>query len=193
MFPYLNVNIENLDPDKKYHVALQFYPVDTFRYKYVNKKWVRAGNAERFIETRTFYHCDSPQRGIYWMSRVQTFQKLKLTNNTLDENGHVILNSMQKYVPAVAVVPILGVKIDWDHCRLFYFPKTSFMAVTAYQNEDITQLKTDSNPFAKGFREAGHGRLRKKNVASNKDATASEALPDEDVSCLSLESKYCIN
>jgi len=27
------------------------------------------------------------------------------------------------------------------------------MAVTAYQNEDITKLKIKHNPFAKGFRE----------------------------------------
>jgi len=32
------------------------------------------------------------------------------------------------------------------------YPETSFMAVTAYQNERVTQLKIDHNPFAKGFR-----------------------------------------
>ena len=37
--------------------------------------------------------------------------------------------------------------------RSFAFPETQFIAVTAYQNTDITQLKIDSNPFAKGFRD----------------------------------------
>ena len=36
------------------------------------------------------------------------------------------------------------------------FPETKFLGVTAYQNERITQLKIDYNPFAKGFRENGH-------------------------------------
>ena len=32
-------------------------------------------------------------------------------------------------------------------------PDTEFVAVTAYQNSKITQLKIDNNPFAKGFRD----------------------------------------
>ena len=35
------------------------------------------------------------------------------------------------------------------------FPETEFIAVTAYQNELITQLKIDENPFARGFRHDG--------------------------------------
>ncbi len=33
------------------------------------------------------------------------------------------------------------------------FPETTFVAVTAYQNEEVTQLKISNNPFAKAFRE----------------------------------------
>ena len=33
------------------------------------------------------------------------------------------------------------------------FPETRFLAVTAYQNVRVTQLKIDNNPFAKGFRD----------------------------------------
>ena len=32
------------------------------------------------------------------------------------------------------------------------FPETEFIAVTAYQNDLITQLKINNNPFANGFR-----------------------------------------
>lgn len=38
--------------------------------------------------------------------------------------------------------------------RTFVFPETVFTAVTAYQNQLITKLKIDSNPFAKGFRDS---------------------------------------
>lgn len=34
------------------------------------------------------------------------------------------------------------------------FPETTFVAVTAYQNEEVTQLKITNNPFAKAFRES---------------------------------------
>ena len=33
------------------------------------------------------------------------------------------------------------------------FPETTFITVTAYQNEEVTQLKITNNPFAKAFRE----------------------------------------
>lgn len=38
---------------------------------------------------------------------------------------------------------------ELDH-KTFVFPETVFTAVTAYQNQLITKLKIDSNPFAKG-------------------------------------------
>jgi len=41
-----------------------------------------------------------------------------------------------------------------------------FIAVTAYQNDKITQLKIDHNPFAKGFRDTGSARRDKKRSAS---------------------------
>lgn len=40
-----------------------------------------------------------------------------------------------------------------DH-KTFVFSETVFTAVTAYQNQLITKLKIDSNPFAKGFRDS---------------------------------------
>lgn len=38
--------------------------------------------------------------------------------------------------------------------RTFVFPENVFIAVTAYQNQLITKLKIDKNPFAKGFRDS---------------------------------------
>lgn len=42
---------------------------------------------------------------------------------------------------------------DYLNYRTFIFTETKFIAVTAYQNHRITQLKIASNPFAKGFRD----------------------------------------
>lgn len=39
--------------------------------------------------TRIHLHPDSPSRGAQWMKQVISFDKLKLTNHQLDDNGHV--------------------------------------------------------------------------------------------------------
>lgn len=36
----------------------------------------------------------------------------------------------------------------------YRFPETQFIAVTAYQNEEVTSLKIKYNPFAKAFLDA---------------------------------------
>jgi hypothetical protein len=61
----------------------------------------------------------------------------------------MILNSMHKYIPRIHIAPAN----DHKNIKTFTFPETQFIAVTAYQNTDITQLKIDNNPFAKGFRD----------------------------------------
>lgn len=44
--------------------------------------------------------------------------------------------------------------LEQEEYRTYIFPETVFTAVTAYQNQLITKLKIDSNPFAKGFRDS---------------------------------------
>ena len=60
---------------------------------------------------------------------------------------------MHKYQPRLHVVQKTAMQQDivWTYT----FAETTFMAVTAYQNQQITQLKIESNPFAKGFRDSG--------------------------------------
>lgn len=48
--------------------------------------------------------------------------------------------------------------IQWANINTFQFEETKFIAVTAYQNEKITQLKINNNPFAKGFRDCTQNR-----------------------------------
>ncbi|XP_068244054.1 T-box transcription factor TBX20-like [Palaemon carinicauda] len=163
MFPFLNISIRNLDPSTMYAVFLHMVPADGYRYKYTKSEWVKAGKADPHLGHVYYVHPDSPQKGSKWMNRVLSFQRAKLTNNTLDQNGHIILNSMHKYNPRIIVTSICETPgRNWPRFRDFIFPKTSFIAVTAYQNASITQLKIDNNPFAKGFRETGQGRNKKK-------------------------------
>ena len=48
-----------------------------------------AGKADPHLPGRIHVHPDSPQKGSLWMKNVVTFDKLKLTNNLMDDNGHV--------------------------------------------------------------------------------------------------------
>ena len=74
-----------------------------------------------------------------------------------------ILNSMHKYQPRFHLVRASDIlQLPYSTFRTYVFPETTFIAVTAYQNEKITQLKIDHNPFAKGFRDTGAGKSQKK-------------------------------
>lgn len=53
------------------------------------EKWEVAGKAEPQPPCRTYLHPDSPAPGSHWMKQSVSFLKLKLTNNTLDQHGHV--------------------------------------------------------------------------------------------------------
>ena len=74
-----------------------------------------------------------------------------------------ILNSMHKYQPRFHLVRASDIlQLPYSTFRTYVFKESQFIAVTAYQNEKITQLKIDHNPFAKGFRETGGSKNNKK-------------------------------
>ncbi|KAK1881011.1 T-box transcription factor TBX6 [Dissostichus eleginoides] len=104
---------------------------------------------------RVFIHPDSPATGAHWQSRTISFHHAKLTNNTLDSQGHIILHSLHRYQPRIHVIEARDVLRWGGGQHSFVFPETQFLTVTAYQNNKITELKINSNPFAKGFREDG--------------------------------------
>uniref|UniRef100_A0A1I8EA51 T-box domain-containing protein n=3 Tax=Wuchereria bancrofti TaxID=6293 RepID=A0A1I8EA51_WUCBA len=153
MFPTLQVAISGLEPSVRYSLMVDLTCIDNKRYRYAfhQSKWIVAGPGEAELPCRVHVHNESPAPGEHWMRQTVSFDKIKLTNNQLDQNGHIIVNSMHRYQPNIHVV----VHADGNgrQCRTFSFPNTSFMAVTAYQNHRITELKIESNPFAKGFRE----------------------------------------
>uniref|UniRef100_A0A2K6M276 T-box transcription factor 22 n=1 Tax=Rhinopithecus bieti TaxID=61621 RepID=A0A2K6M276_RHIBE len=165
MFPSVRVKVKGLDPGKQYYVAIDVVPVDSKRYRYVyhSSQWMVAGNTDHLCIIPRFYvHPDSPCSGETWMRQIISFDRMKLTNNEMDDKGHIILQSMHKYKPRVHVIeqdssvdlsqlqslPTEGVKT-------FSFKETEFTTVTAYQNQQITKLKIERNPFAKGFRDTG--------------------------------------
>ncbi|XP_037756365.1 MAX gene-associated protein isoform X9 [Chelonia mydas] len=159
MFPYCRYWITGLDSNLKYILVMDISPVDNHRYKWNGRWWEPSGKAEPHVLGRVFIHPESPSTGQYWMHQPVSFYKLKLTNNTLDQEGHIILHSMHRYLPRLHLVPADKatevIQLNGPDVHTFTFPQTEFFAVTAYQNIQITQLKIDYNPFAKGFRDDG--------------------------------------
>ncbi|XP_028172185.1 T-box transcription factor TBX3-like isoform X3 [Ostrinia furnacalis] len=88
-----------------------------------------------------------------------------------------ILNSMHKYQPRFHLVRANDIlKLPYSTFRTYVFKETEFIAVTAYQNEKITQLKIDNNPFAKGFRDTGAGKREKNHNTSSLSVYRRQAL-----------------
>lgn len=150
MFPVVKVSVSGLDATAMYTVLLEFEQIDPHRWKYVNGEWIAGGKAEVAPSNPIYIHPESPNFGAHWMKETISFAKVKLTNKC-NGNGQIMLNSLHKYEPKVHIV-----KVGSDNRRVmtFPFPETQFIAVTAYQNEEVTSLKIKYNPFAKAFLDA---------------------------------------
>ncbi|OBS83353.1 hypothetical protein A6R68_22659, partial [Neotoma lepida] len=191
MFPSVRIKVQGMDPVKQYYLILDVEPVDSKRYRYVyhSSQWMVAGNTDHScIPPRFYIHPDSPSSGDTWMRQIISFDRVKLTNNDMDDKGHIILQSMHKYKPRVHVMEedsgidlSLIQSLPTEGMKTFTFEETEFTTVTAYQNQQvklsrpqevavapvaygiesssiITKLKIDRNPFAKGFRDPGRNR-----------------------------------
>uniref|UniRef100_H3A6X0 T-box transcription factor TBX6 n=1 Tax=Latimeria chalumnae TaxID=7897 RepID=H3A6X0_LATCH len=99
MFPQCKVSVNGLDPDYKYILLVDIVPVDNSRYKWQDKRWEASGKAEPLLPDRVYIHPDSPANGAHWMRQAISFHKIKLTNNTLDQQGHVSITAMVSGLP----------------------------------------------------------------------------------------------
>ncbi|XP_052564154.1 T-box protein H15-like isoform X2 [Culex pipiens pallens] len=168
MFPTVRVSfsgpIRPVTAADRYVVLLDVVPMDNRRYRYAyhRSSWLVAGKADPPPPGRLYAHPDTPLGADALRKQVISFEKVKLTNNEMDKNGQIVLNSMHRYQPRIHLVRLGPGQHaptnprdlpEFDH-KTYVFPETVFTAVTAYQNQLITKLKIDSNPFAKGFRDS---------------------------------------
>ncbi|KAJ8395786.1 hypothetical protein AAFF_G00028330 [Aldrovandia affinis] len=161
MFPFLSFNIAGLNLTAHYNVFVEVVLADPNHWRFQGGKWVTCGKADNNMQGNKMYvHPESPNTGAHWMRQEISFGKLKLTNNKGANNNNtqmIVLQSLHKYQPRLHIVEVTedGVEDMSSEAKTqtFTFPENQFIAVTAYQNTDITQLKIDHNPFAKGFRD----------------------------------------
>ncbi|KAM6951164.1 T-box transcription factor TBX6 [Aplochiton taeniatus] len=171
LFPQLRTKLTGLNPALRYILLLDMVPVDNSRYRFQGDAWQAVGGAEARLPDRVFIHPDSPATGAHWQGRSISFHRAKLTNNTLDTQGYIILHSLHRYQPRVHVIEARDVLRWGGGQHTFIFPETQFLTVTAYQNSKITELKINSNPFAKGFREDGMNSKRQRNARQKRKIT----------------------
>ncbi|KAM9782622.1 eomesodermin homolog b [Neosynchiropus ocellatus] len=161
MFPFLSFNIAGLSLTSQYNVFVEVVLADPNHWRFQGGKWVTCGKADNNSQGNKIYiHPESPNTGAHWMRQEISFSKLKLTNNkgtNPSTSQMIVLQSLHKYQPRLHIVEVTDDSLDnaatETKTQSFTFPETQFIAVTAYQNTDITQLKIDHNPFAKGFRD----------------------------------------
>ncbi|CAO1299040.1 unnamed protein product [Diamesa tonsa] len=180
MFPSMRMALSGLDDEQNYCVLLEMIPTADCRFKFSGSQWVPAGGAEPQSPQNVYIHPDSPALGSHWQAQPINFNKVKLTNNTLDSNGHIVLTSMHKYQIRIHIVRTSEPsQIPWSPQQSYTFNETEFVAVTAYQNDRITKLKIDNNPFAKGFRETGQSRCKRKITSPSSPPTNSQKSHQE--------------
>ena len=88
------------------------------------------------------------------------FPMRRIFNFSVQKNGlqlsfplQIVLNSMHKYQPRVHIVKrqdhkSMVIDLNSEEVKTFEFPETSFIAVTAYQNQLVrNQYKIYSNIF----------------------------------------------
>ena len=89
MFPVIKLSVAGLEQNAKYIVVMDIVPIGDNRYKFHDSEWVVTGKAEPALPGRLYIHPDSPATGSVWEKQLISFQKLKLTNNHLDQFGYV--------------------------------------------------------------------------------------------------------
>ncbi|XP_044754962.1 T-box protein 2-like [Coccinella septempunctata] len=189
IFPILKIDFSNLDPDKYYCLLLEMQLISPHRLKFTAESgWTSCG-VEETPHPGVYIHPDSPSKGDHWMAQTVNFEKCKLTNSNTPSPGSLTLSSMHKYVPKIILVQTDNLQqLHWSPSKTFYFKETEFVAVTAYQNNSITALKIDHNPFAKGFRENGKSRCKKKIFEMEMKQRTSLNSPRNTDSCDSMSS-----
>lgn len=160
IFPRIAFQFENVDPNSSYGIALSILRIDNYRYKFEEGKWIRVGNetSEPEQQVRTVYHPD----GFIWsgeqLSRSQiSFDRIGLTNDVNRQNSsNIELRSMHKYRPVLTITRLSGPigiadgGMSSNENIIYSNPVMDFIAVTAYQNHHIINLKNEHNPYAKG-------------------------------------------
>uniref|UniRef100_G3TUG2 T-box transcription factor TBX21 n=1 Tax=Loxodonta africana TaxID=9785 RepID=G3TUG2_LOXAF len=160
MFPFLSFTVAGLEPTSHYRMFVDVVLVDQHHWRYQSGKWVQCGKAEGSMPGwRLWRDATGSFPASLWGERMWAMPAPPSATHTttLLSFQMIVLQSLHKYQPRLHIVEVNDgepeTACNASNTHVFTFQETQFIAVTAYQNAEITQLKIDNNPFAKGFRE----------------------------------------
>ncbi|XP_049831733.1 T-box transcription factor mls-1-like [Schistocerca gregaria] len=159
IFPELKVCVSGLEAGEQYVVALGARLSCGQRFRFHKGRWAAWGRADpprRAPARNLFLHAGAPADGRHWSRGAVSLYAAKLTNDPASSappGAQILVSSMHKYVPVVHIFKTSSL-MNLETCQKasFSFPEAEFIAVTAYQNDDLAALKIRNNPFAKAFR-----------------------------------------
>ncbi|CAI5444827.1 unnamed protein product [Caenorhabditis angaria] len=157
MFPSLQYRISGLEEDGLYRTSLLLALVDDKKYRYLNGQW---DQFEPCVEATHFpreVFVGETRSGKDLMKRGISFEKIKITNgdDVCNPAREIIrIQSMRKYIPILGLYKASRNPLEAPiKIGEFQFEETQFIAVTAYQNTAVKDLKVMNNKYAQGFRD----------------------------------------
>ncbi|OAF65212.1 hypothetical protein A3Q56_07084 [Intoshia linei] len=150
LFPRFAISVSNLNPQIYYSFALYFLRKRESKFKYEKSKWIQTNETtESIYQSIAYVHPDSPKLGRDW-SKVIRFNRLKLTNSRNDYYKEMIkLTTLRQYVPVVEAFIYNVMTKTYTPVKQKRFEIAKFIVVTAYNNAELVELKSELNPYAK--------------------------------------------
>ena len=139
MFPTLRISLNGVSLGANYMVLMDIVPVDDKRYRYAYHRstWLVAGKADPPAPVRLYMHPDSPFTGEQLLKQIISFEKVKLTNNTTDQNGHVSKRGL--YLYSEIFIMNTARRLEWKQLHEIKFP---FFWLSSYINDFVqTQVE----------------------------------------------------
>lgn len=147
----------DLEGDHHYRVQLEFSSLDAHKWKWRETRWIPLLTSHTFLAGREVRHHFPPACTVTTASALPgsqiisgglDFGRVKLTNRPEEGPSSVTLQSFHRYLP---LIHLADLEEGGAAQRTIKFSETEFIAVTHYQNEQVTLLKKSYNPHAKGF------------------------------------------
>jgi len=148
MFPLLGLTFSGLQPDRTYHVAVDFVPVDRFRYRYIYHRSQWAVNGRCVDDVPLTPSCQHPSSLTHLRQTTVTFDKLKLTNNAASCNKHVRL-----WLQFVAPSTWNLTQIAFNYVSLGWYCRTSVINIELlYSSYSVIRRRSESSCFHEAWK-----------------------------------------